>query len=253
MSCKQKRDKITSFLFVVIFCFHTFQISHSLSLGQWEKGLTSYKVQEATATEWERIKHDNDAQQGQVIQAPSLRKSTQRGLPELRPESATFPAEPIPYRSPTLDNHLSWIVGNIRTEPRSSASDSKDGYQADFAGFHGVQGKIMVPSLDSRPHFSEWLATGPVVQCHNSIMSVTASGEGFTHLFVDREWKVCAAPVVAGQPTEYLLSGADVNSCPLLFSVCPLSLLLHIWHGRADTWAGAGRTNTKSHRYLLRY
>ncbi|XP_032399097.1 uncharacterized protein LOC116706396 [Etheostoma spectabile] len=200
MSCKQKRDKITSFLFVVIFCFHTFQISHSLSLGQWEKGLTSYKVQEATATEWERIKHDNDAQQGQVIQAPSLRKSTQRGLPELRPESATFPAEPIPYRSPTLDNHLSWIVGNIRTEPRSSASDSKDGYQADFAGFHGVQGKIMVPSLDSRPHFSEWLATGPVVQCHNSIMSVTASGEGFTHLFVDREG---ASPISLFQLPPY--------------------------------------------------
>ncbi|XP_028445997.1 uncharacterized protein LOC114563311 isoform X4 [Perca flavescens] len=189
MSCKQ----ITLFLFVVTYYFYTFQVSHSVSLRQREEVLTAYQVQEATATGWERIKHDNDAQQGhwrlveQVIQAPNLRKSTQRGLTELRPESAAFPGEPIPYRAPTLDDRLSWTVGNIRTEPRNSASASEDGYQADFAGFHGVQGEIMGPSFDSSPYFSEWLAMRPLVQCDDNVMTFTASGEGFTHLFVNRE------------------------------------------------------------------
>ncbi|XP_035856146.1 uncharacterized protein LOC116040565 isoform X1 [Sander lucioperca] len=205
MSCKQRRDKITLFLLVVTFYYYTFQVSHSVSLGQREEGLTAYQVQEATVTGWERIKHDNDAQQGhwrlveQVIQAPNLRKSTQRGLTELRPESVAFPGEPIPYRAATLDDSLSWTVGNIRTESSNSASDSEDGYQADFTGFHGVQGEIMGP-FDSSPHFSEWLAMRPLVQCDDSVMTFTTSGEGFTHLFVNREG---ASPISLFQLPPY--------------------------------------------------
>lgn len=51
---------------------------------------------------------------------------------------------------------------------------------------HGVQGKVLGPSLYSSPHFSEWLAMRPLVLCDDDVMTFTASGEGFTHLFVDR-------------------------------------------------------------------
>lgn len=57
------------------------------------------------------------------------------------------------------------------------------------------------------------------------------------------EWQLCVAHVVVGQPTEALLPGADVHSCPL-------SLLLPLRHGSADTWAGAGCSDAGSHRYV---
>lgn len=50
----------------------------------------------------------------------------------------------------------------------------------------GVQGEVWGPSLYSSPHFSEWLAMRPLVLCDDNVMTFTASGEGFTHLLVDR-------------------------------------------------------------------
>lgn len=50
----------------------------------------------------------------------------------------------------------------------------------------GVQGKVLGPSLYSSPHLSEWLAMRPLVLCDDDVMTFTASGEGFTHLLVDR-------------------------------------------------------------------
>lgn len=44
----------------------------------------------------------------------------------------------------------------------------------------------MGPSLFSSPHLSEWLAMRPLVLCEDDVMTFTASGEGFTHLLVDR-------------------------------------------------------------------
>lgn len=54
----------------------------------------------------------------------------------------------------------------------------------------------MGPSLDSSPHFSEWQAMRPVLQCDDNVMTFTASGEGFAHLLVDRG-KTCDAPYEA--------------------------------------------------------
>lgn len=49
-----------------------------------------------------------------------------------------------------------------------------------------VQGKVSGPSLDSSPYLSDWQAMRPVVLCDDDVMTFTASGEGFTHLLVDR-------------------------------------------------------------------
>ncbi|XP_042340312.1 uncharacterized protein LOC121941554 [Plectropomus leopardus] len=204
MSCKQKGDKTKKnvFLFVVTIYVYTFQVSHSVSLGHREEDFTAHYIQESNAARWEKIKQDNRSQPGHP------RTFTQPGLTEPRPQSAVFPAEPLPYFSaPTLDetnnfelNSLSWIVGRISPEPRSSAPGSEGGYQADFTGFHGVQGKVVGPSFDSSPHFSEWLAMRPLVQCDDSVMTFTASGEGLTHLLVDREG---ASPISLFQLPSY--------------------------------------------------
>ncbi|GLD66377.1 uncharacterized protein AKAME5_001777300 [Lates japonicus] len=181
--------------------------SRSVSLGQWGD--------ESTDTRWEKTKQLKDVQQGkwhlveEVIRGADLRKTIQPGLQGFRPESAPFPGEPLPYITvPKLDetgsssapSSLSWTFGNISTERRAPASDSKDGYQADFTGFHGVQGKVLGPTFDSSPHFSEWLAMRPLVQCDENVMTFTASGQGLTHLLVDREG---ASPISLFQLPPY--------------------------------------------------
>lgn len=127
MSRKQRRENIL-FLFVLTVYFYSFRVCHSVSLGQREDGL-------------ERIKQDDGVQLGtwrlveQIIQDTNLNKPT-----ELRPESAAFSREPLPYFSdPILGetdfalDSLPWTRGDGR-RPRSSASDSPNGYQADFPG-----------------------------------------------------------------------------------------------------------------------
>ncbi|XP_035515542.1 protein piccolo [Morone saxatilis] len=184
MSCKQKTEN-TSFLFVVSVYFYTFVVCYSVSLGQREEGLTDYQVQESAATLLERIKQQDDVQLGnwrlveQVISDPNVREST-----ELQPEPAAFPGEPLPYFNvPKLgDTDSNWTIGDFSRKPRS-----EDKYQADFTGFGGVQGNVLGPSFDSTPHFSEWVAMRPSVQCDDNVMTFTASGHGFAHLLVDRE------------------------------------------------------------------
>lgn len=44
----------------------------------------------------------------------------------------------------------------------------------------------MGPLFESSSHFSEWLAMNPMVQCDDGVMTFTASGKAFRHLFVDR-------------------------------------------------------------------
>ncbi|XP_078021007.1 uncharacterized protein LOC117255135 isoform X1 [Epinephelus lanceolatus] len=202
MSCKQRKDTIISILFIAAVYFHMFQVSHLVSLGQWEEVFTADQLQESDATIWERIKQDDDSLQ------PHQRRSNPPGLAELRPQSAAFPGEPLPYiTTPTPDtdgnvdfNRLSWTAGHISPEPGSSAPDSEGGYQADFTGFHGVQGMVMGPSSDSSPHFSEWLAMRTLVQCGDRVMTFTASGEGLAHLLVDREG---ASPISLFQLPPY--------------------------------------------------
>ncbi|KAL6110121.1 uncharacterized protein ACO6RY_19267 [Pungitius sinensis] len=173
MSYKQRKDQLTQFLLIVTVYMYTFEVSHSVSLGQRAEG------HELTASG--EMKRDNDWHpRERVSQSPNPRTTERPSLPELRPEVAAPPTA-APHRS------WPWTVGNIRAEPRSSAPDSEEGYQADFTGVHGVQGKVLGPSFDSSSHVSEWLAMSPGVQCDDGVMTFTASGKEFKHLFVDRE------------------------------------------------------------------
>ncbi|KAM7419116.1 hypothetical protein PAMA_016301 [Pampus argenteus] len=166
--------------------------------GQQQDRVRTQPGHESTATGWERIKLDDDIQRGNNNsdeQLIHLRKYNRRALQELRPEPALFPAEPLPDLSEqkldeTKSNFMSWTIGDVSTPQRSKPSHSEDGYQRDFTGFHGVQGKIL--GLDSSPHYSNLLAMKPLVQCHNDGMTFTASGEGVTQLLVYREG---AAPI----------------------------------------------------------
>lgn len=49
----------------------------------------------------------------------------------------------------------------------------------------GFQGEVLGLS-ESSTHFSEWQAMSPLVECDDDVMVFTASGQGFTHLLVDR-------------------------------------------------------------------
>lgn len=53
-------------------------------------------------------------------------------------------------------------------------------------GFSNKRGKIWGLSRHSSPHFSDWEAMQPLVECDNDVMTLTVSGQGFSHLQVDR-------------------------------------------------------------------
>lgn len=145
MSCKQKRE-ITLFLSVVTVYLYTFQVCHSVSLGQRGDGFSGYQGQESTATRWKKGKQDEDIRLGnwhsvdKVIQGTYLRKTAQPGLREIWPELAGLPDDLV---VPKLDktssnfaaNSSSWSVDKIGRQRRTSAPDTQDGYHADLTGY----------------------------------------------------------------------------------------------------------------------
>ncbi|XP_074545783.1 uncharacterized protein LOC141805012 [Halichoeres trimaculatus] len=199
MSCKQKSCEVTLYLVAVTIYLYALQVTCSPGLGQQED-LWSNR-EESTATAWERTEnHPEVNQQGwrlveEKVKSPGVHKFTEPSNKELLYEYTDLPEDPVPHFSfDTPDesvnfvpNGSSWTTGEVKPQPRSPPSSSRDRYQADFTGFNGVQGKVVGPSLDSSPYFSEWRAMKPVVQCDESVMTVTASGEGVSNLLVDRE------------------------------------------------------------------
>ncbi|CAJ1053473.1 uncharacterized protein LOC117815806 [Xyrichtys novacula] len=195
MSCKQEKKR-TSFLLAVTVHFCIIQLTYSVSLG-------TYQQQESHANFWERrTKNHPDAYlRGwrlveYVIKNPGLRESNQPGIKELLREYTILPEGPVPRLSANKPDEIdknfafdssSWTTGLVNPQPRSSSSTSADGYQADFTGFNGVQGKVMGQLLDSSTHVSGWQAMRPLVQCDDGAMTVMAPGEGLPHLLVDRE------------------------------------------------------------------
>uniref|UniRef100_A0A3Q1B6T2 ZP domain-containing protein n=1 Tax=Amphiprion ocellaris TaxID=80972 RepID=A0A3Q1B6T2_AMPOC len=201
MSCKQKLG-ISLFLFIY---FYTSLPCYSVSSAEWEDDFTA-------SSGWERIKEDTDAQHGkwhfieQVVRSSNLRKSKPPGLQKLLLGPAASTKDPLPYFSlPKLygsgssfaSSSLSWTVGNVSLEPRSKDGD---GYQADFADFLRVQGKVLGLPSDSSPYFSEWQAMKPLVECYDDFMTFTATGQEFTHLLVDR---AVASPISVFQLPPY--------------------------------------------------
>ncbi|XP_019939264.2 uncharacterized protein [Paralichthys olivaceus] len=205
MLSKQKRET-TLVLFVLTLLLYTLQLCHSVSFGQQRDGLPAHR--ESAGGRWGQI-HGAWRWGGKTDHSANLRKTNRSGLQGHRSESAAFPGETLPpfilqkadeSGRNVASNNLSWTAGNISTGVKASALDHEDGYQADSTGFHGVQGKVLGPSFDSSPHFSEWQAMRPFVQCDENVMTFTASGQGLTHLLVDRE---AASPISLFQLPPY--------------------------------------------------
>ncbi|XP_029910603.1 uncharacterized protein LOC115361323 [Myripristis murdjan] len=207
MMCCMQRTGISLILCVVIVAWNTLHVCNSVRVGKF-KGQSEFASHQGKAsTEWERVKPKNYTSAEQALLNPGGRIITKAApldkSDRLAPQAhlvypAAFPGEPLTHFSPpklgetnvnlaqkAIDT--SWIFGNVNAHQRPPAPDSEAGYQADFTGFQGVQGKVLGPSFDASPHFSEWLALRPLVQCDGHIMTLTASGLGSTNLLVDRE------------------------------------------------------------------
>ncbi|XP_054607601.2 uncharacterized protein [Nothobranchius furzeri] len=189
MSCKLKA-RISVFVLVIPCYFYTFQLCYSVSLGRRKDGSSSDR---ADPTGWDdrRLQPPSHAVVQQVTWNPNP------GLPGLLEawdgfsaagHTRTHVGEPEPDQTGdnfTL-NSRTWTLGEVWAEERASAPHFEDGYQADFAGFSEVQGKVEGLSPDSSPYFSDWEVMSPLVDCGDDDMTLTASGPGFTHLQVDR-------------------------------------------------------------------
>ncbi|KAF0037495.1 hypothetical protein F2P81_010369 [Scophthalmus maximus] len=199
MSREQEREIV---LYVFVATVYTFQVCHSVSLGQRGGGrFPSDQVGESPAARWGEDEGTWPSAEGDTRGAHLLNTNP-------RP-AASAAGESSPHvvvvrnhgetGSDAAPNSF-WTVGDVSTDLKASAPDSEDGYQADLTGIHGVQGKVVGPSVDSGPHFSEWLAMRPLVQCDENVMTFTASGQGLTHLLVDRE---AASPISLSQLPPY--------------------------------------------------
>lgn len=111
--------------------FYLFQLCCSVSLGQWEDGFAAHR---------EKLRRDKTNVR-QVIGGPDQRESRDPGPPQHRPGSGS-PEPHTASSAPELNKSefnsepksLSWIIGNVNVEPKSSAPESVHGYQADFTG-----------------------------------------------------------------------------------------------------------------------
>ncbi|XP_062244544.1 uncharacterized protein LOC133954223 [Platichthys flesus] len=191
MSSKQKRELTRV---VLVLALHLYPLQLCLS--------------ESAGGRWEQI-HGGRRADEKTHHSANVRRTSRSGPQGLRSKPAALPGgTPPPFILQKVDergrnvasNNLSWTAGHISPGPKASASDHEEGYQADFTGFHGVQGKVLGPAFDSSPHFPEWQAMRPFVQCDENVMTFTASGQGLTHLLVDRE---AASPISLFQLPPY--------------------------------------------------
>ncbi|MEQ2197458.1 hypothetical protein XENOCAPTIV_029813 [Xenoophorus captivus] len=196
MTCELKRQ-IRSFLIVLVVLLYSFQFCCSVSLARREDDSTTQRGESASAGE-EKPEHGQQAQPQphavkQVTWTASRDLSHLSGLLKPQPDFKP-PANPLPLvRAPKPDqtsysfalNSSTWTTGDIKEERRPSAPE--DGYQEDFTG----QGKVLGLLSDSSPHFTEWEAMKPLVECADDVMTLTASSRGFTHLQVDRRKAQC--------------------------------------------------------------
>ncbi|RVE76460.1 hypothetical protein OJAV_G00007810 [Oryzias javanicus] len=164
----------------------------AVSLGQREDGSRAQRVKHSTRRTEQDIHHQlGPLPAGAPVTGRPPRRDPKRiGHPDPQQNPASPPRELLYANEPEADdvglNVSSWTLGEVRTE-RSPPPDPDDGYQADFTGFSEIQGEVLGLSSDSSPHFSEWEAMKPVVECDDSFMLFSASGHGLLHLLVDRK------------------------------------------------------------------
>ncbi|XP_011472723.1 uncharacterized protein LOC101164209 [Oryzias latipes] len=193
MSCKKKRG-ILLILLLGISYFYTFQRCCAVSLGQRKDASSAQRAQKSTR----RTEQDIHRQLGPlpaggpVTGRPTRREPRRIGHPELHQALAAPPRKPIHADGPEVVesdvglNGSSWTLGEVLTERKPPPAHPEDGYQADFTGFSEIQGEVLGLSSDSSPHFSEWEAMKPEVECDDTFMIFSASGHGLLHLLVDR-------------------------------------------------------------------
>lgn len=146
MSCKQKTSEVTLYLVAVTVYLFLLQVTCFHSSGPQED-LWTYR-EDSTSTAWDRTEnHPGVNQRGwrlveEIIKSPGVNKFTEPGVRELLYEYTSSPKDPVPrFSFDTSDesdhvfaNGSTWTTGEVRPQPRSPPSSSRDGYQADFTG-----------------------------------------------------------------------------------------------------------------------
>lgn len=143
MTFKQTKE-IRLFLIVFVVLFYSFQLCCSVSLAQREDDSTIKRGESPLGG----LERPEDGQQGrphafkQVTWTPSLDLSILSELlqPQLdfKPTASPPPSVRTPKPGPNgyklALNSATWTAGHVKKEGRLSATDSEDGYQADFTG-----------------------------------------------------------------------------------------------------------------------
>lgn len=121
---RTKISEKSAFLLIVTLGFHSFRVGYSVSLERREDGL-------ATVIQDDDVRHEK----WRVDKVVTELNTSSEG----RPQSAALPEDPLPKPTSqelgeTILDDLSWTIVDNR-QPRSSASDSAGGYEADFTGW----------------------------------------------------------------------------------------------------------------------
>ncbi|KAK6300628.1 hypothetical protein J4Q44_G00287260 [Coregonus suidteri] len=201
MSSEQKRNIIV-FLCIITVAFSNLLFCGALSVEKINV-LNGFNPDQEKASnadrEWrinakQDAKHKSEYLGGWVILRRNLRPTVNNS--SIQEQSAEFTDVPENSINNFSQPNLALKATDLRAplnlrngfNVQKRSLDYNAGYQAGFKGFegHGFQGKVYGPSADHNPHSSEWLSMRPLVQCDDNLMTLTASGRGYTNLLVDR-------------------------------------------------------------------
>ncbi|XP_054635313.1 uncharacterized protein LOC129182802 isoform X2 [Dunckerocampus dactyliophorus] len=176
MFCNERRNKSALFLFLLT--INVFHLCGSIPPASWRGSIVPHGNQESASTVRELVKQYSH--QGfldsQLAKGRKLRESEASYMKHLFKSEDHEPVDQsiVPW---------TWTNGKVTTQQR--VANIEDGYQGHVTGSRGVYGKALLPSSDSFPHVSDWLAMNPVLMCYHDVMTFTAYRKGFTQLFVD--------------------------------------------------------------------
>ncbi|XP_055081798.1 uncharacterized protein LOC129456717 [Periophthalmus magnuspinnatus] len=204
MSGKKKRE--IALFFAVIYML-TYDSCLSVSLGRQEYDPGTKTVQDLTAPQWIPLdpRGFKLLPETKITSANKLHKNgkAQLNLPHGHQLSASEEEALLRHfeESGVQLKSLSWTQGNVSKHQgsptyksptyksptyESPTYKSGKGFQSDYTDFRPVQGEILGVPADTA-HLSEWRAMRPLVHCDQNVMTFTASGAGFTDLFVGRD------------------------------------------------------------------
>ncbi|CAL8273489.1 unnamed protein product [Gadus morhua 'NCC'] len=194
----KRNGKISTFLFIVTLTFDNLHLSFSLSEVIKLKtlfGLPAFR--DNVESEYHVNARQTLRTRGSVMPRPARSALPQQrswiaGLSPPTLHRSSVPkqlADPDTYEQRASEVSLKFGIGSEQNT-KDSGRHRASAYQADYPGFKEInKGNIFGPSFeDSRPTpSSAWQAMRPLVQCHDTTMTLTASGQGFSQLFLERE------------------------------------------------------------------